>query len=164
MNVIHQKPITIMKQFIFFAFILLLVSCQGSKKVDLEKLDRGNPKTVAIAVLNSYQEKDLATLHALATPRNAQAIKRMMLSEKLVQERRIFTGYQWDKIKDWKGDIIEVRFSDDLRTAYAMFHQTKEGDEIAVVQMVLQQEKWNFDNIISYTQESFDSLGYVMEE
>lgn len=153
-----------MKQTIFFALIILLASCQGSKKINLTKLDRGNPKTVAVAVLKSYQNQDLETLQQLATPRNAQSIKRMRLSEQLIKERRIYNNMQWEKVQAWDGKIIEVRFSDDLQTAYAMFDQAEEGNEIAVVELILQKEQWNFNNIALYTQQSFDTLGYVMEE
>lgn len=153
-----------MKQVIFFTLIILLASCQGSKKVNLTKLDRGNPKIVAIAVLKSYQNQDLETLQQLATPRNAQSIKRMRLSEELAKERRIYSNTQWEKVQAWDGKIIEVRFSDDLQTAYAMFDQVEEGNEIAVVELILQKEQWNFNNIALYTQQSFDTLGYVMEE
>jgi len=153
-----------MKQVFFFTLIILLASCQGSKKVNLDKLDRGNPKSVAIAVLKSYQNQDLKTLEILATPRNAQSIKRMRLSEKLVEKRRIYNNNHWENVKAWNGKIIEVRFSDDLQKAYAMFNETKENNEIAVVEMLLQKKQWNFDNISLYTKESFDTLEYIMEE
>lgn len=142
-----------------------LGSCQSSK-VNLKRLDKTNPKTVAEAVLKSYQKKDLETLKALASRDNAQTIQKFIISDLLVKERRIFTNDQWKKIEAWEGDIKEVRFSDDLKRAYAMFDGDMEGDnsgEISVVKLVLEQKEWKFENIVTYTKESFDSLGYVME-
>jgi hypothetical protein len=142
-----------------------LGSCQSSK-VNLKRLDKTNPKTVAEAVLKSYQKKDLETLKALASRDNAQTIQKFIISDLLVKERRIFTNDQWKKIEVWEGDIKEVRFSDDLKRAYAMFDGDMEGDnsgEISVVKLVLEQKEWKFENIVTYTKESFDSLGYVME-
>ena len=93
-------------------------------------------------------------------------IKKMILSDESVKEQNLFTGSQWDKINDWKGKIKEVRFSDDLQTAYAMFfseEEVKDSSEITVVRMNLIKKEWKFDNIISYTQKSFNTLGYIME-
>lgn len=154
-----------MKQIILFTLVLLVTSCQSSK-VNVKKVDRSNPKVVATAVLKSYQKKNLENLKALATRKNAVTIQKFIVSESLVKERRIFSGEQWKKIEEWDGKIREVRFSDDLKTAYAMFAGSLEGSEfseIAVVQLVLQNKEWRFDNIASYTKRSFDSLGYVME-
>lgn len=154
-----------MKQLLLLALILLLVSCQSSK-VNLKKLDRANPETVATAVLKSFKKKDLKTLQVLATPQHAIVIKKMILSDESVKEQNLFTGSQWDKINDWKGKIKEVRFSDDLQTAYAMFfseEEVKDSSEITVVRMNLIKKEWKFDNIISYTQKSFNTLGYIME-
>lgn len=154
-----------MKQLSVFILILLLVSCQSSK-VNLKKLDRTNPKTVATAVLKSFKNKDLKTLRVLATAQHAIAIEKMILNDKATQEQHLFTGAQWDKINNWKGKIKEVRFSDDLQTAYALFFSEENANdlsEIAVVRMNLIRKEWKFDNIISYTKESFNTLGYVME-
>lgn len=157
-----------MKRLLFFALIafgIAFTSCQSSK-VNLKKLDRTNPKTVATAVLKSYQKKNLKNLEALASRSNAITIQKLQISEDLTKERRIFSGDQWKKIENWDGKIREVRFSDDLKTAYAMFDGALEGSEfseISVVQLILEKKEWKFDNIVSYTKRSFDSLGYVME-
>jgi hypothetical protein len=154
-----------MKQLPLFILILLLVSCQSSK-VNLKKLDRANPQNVAIAVLKSFKNKDLKTLQLLATPQHAIIIKKMLLSDEATKEQNLFTGSQWDKINNWKGKIKEVRFSDDLQTAYAMFFSEENAtdlSEITVVRMNLVRKEWKFDNIISYTKKSFNTLGYVME-
>ena len=154
-----------MKRLIFFTLVILFASCQSSK-VNIKKVDRTNPKNVAVAVLKSYQKKNLETLKELATRKNATTIQKFIVSEKLIKERRIFSGKQWEKIEKWDGKIREIRFSDDLKTAYAMFDGSLEGSEfseITVVQLLLQKKEWRFDNIASYTKRSFDSLGYVME-
>jgi len=155
-----------MRKFILLTIIIgFLGSCQSSK-VNLKRIDRTNPKIVAEAVLKSYQKKDLPTLKALASQDNAQTIQKLIISDLLVKERRIFTNDQWKKIERWDGKIKEVRFSDDLKRAYAMFDgDMEENDfgEISVVQLILEQKEWKFDNIVAYTKESFDSLGYVME-
>jgi hypothetical protein len=47
-----------------------------------------------------------------------------------------------------------------------MFDGDMEGNdssEISVVKLILEQKEWRFDNIVAYTRDSFDSLGYVME-
>jgi hypothetical protein len=145
--------------------ISFLGSCQSSK-VNLKKLDKTNPKVVAEAVLKSYQKKDLETLKMLASKDNAQTIQKFIISDLLVKERRIFTNKQWKKIEAWDGEIREVRFSDDLKRAYAMFDGDIEGNdlgEILVVKLILERKEWRFDNIVAYTRDSFDSLGYVME-
>lgn len=156
----------IMRKLLILTIIIgLLGSCQSSK-VNLKRLDKTNPKTVAEAVLKSYQKKDLETLKVLASQQNAKTIQKFIISDLLVKERRIFTNDQWEKIKVWDGEIKEVRFSDDLKRAYAMFDGDMEGNdssEISVVKLILEQKEWRFDNIVAYTRDSFDSLGYVME-
>jgi hypothetical protein len=156
----------IMRKLLILTIIIgLLGSCQSSK-VNLKRLDKTNPKTVAEAVLKSYQKKDLETLKVLASQQNAKTIQKFIISDLLVKERRIFTNDQWAKIKVWDGEIKEVRFSDDLKRAYAMFDGDMEGNdssEISVVKLILEQKEWRFDNIVAYTRDSFDSLGYVME-
>jgi hypothetical protein len=156
----------IMRKLLILTIIIgLLGSCQSSK-VNLKRLDKTNPKTVAEAVLKSYQKKDLETLKVLASQQNAKTIQKFIISDLLVKERRIFTNDQWEKIKIWDGEIKEVRFSDDLKRAYAMFDGDMEGNdssEISVVKLILEQKEWRFDNIVAYTRDSFDSLGYVME-
>ena len=154
-----------MKELLSLMLLLLLVSCQSSK-VNLKKLDRANPAIVATAVLKSFKKKDLKTLQVLATPQHAIVIKKMILSDEAIKEQNLFTGSQWEKINNWKGKIKEVRFSDDLQTAYAMFfseENAKDSSEIAVVRMNLIKKEWKFDNILSYTQKSFNTLGYIME-
>lgn len=153
------------KLLILTIVIGLLGGCQSSK-VNLKRLDKTNPKTMAEAVLKSYQKKDLESLKALASEQNAQTIQKFIISDLLVKERRIFTNDQWEKIKAWDGEIKEVRFSDDLKRAYAMFDGNMAENnlgEISVVQLILEQKEWRFDNIVTYTKGSFDSLGYVME-
>lgn len=156
----------IMRKLLILTIIIgLLGGCQSSK-VNLKRLDKTNPKTVAEAVLKSYQKKDLETLKVLASQQNAKTIQKFIISDLLVKERRIFTNDQWEKIKVWDGEIKEVRFSDDLKRAYAMFDGDMEGNdssEISVVKLILEQKEWRFDNIVAYTRDSFDSLGYVME-
>lgn len=154
-----------MKQFIICTLVLLIASCQSSR-VNIKKVDRSNPQSVATAVLKSYQSQNLDNLKSLATRKNAVTIQKLIVSERLTRERRVFSNQQWKKIEKWDGNILEVRFSDDLKTAYAMFDGQLDGSEfseITVVQMILEQKEWRFDNIVSYTKRSFDSLGYVME-
>lgn len=154
-----------MKQFIICTLVLLIASCQSSR-VNIKKVDRSNPQSVATAVLKSYQSQNLDNLKSLATRKNAVTIQKLIVSERLTRERRVFSNQQWKKIEKWDGNILEIRFSDDLKTAYAMFDGQLDGSdfsEITVVQMILEQKEWRFDNIVSYTKRSFDSLGYVME-
>ena len=155
-----------MRKLLLLTLIIgFLGSCQ-SAKVNLKKLDKTNPKIMAEAVLKSYQNKDLETLKVLASKDNARIIQKFIISDLLVKERRIFTNKQWKKIEEWDGEIKEVRFSDDLKRAYAMFDGEIEGndfEEISVVKLILERKEWRFDNVVTYTKGSFDSLGYVME-
>lgn len=153
------------QQLSILLFIIPFFGCQSSK-VNVEKVNKENPKKVAIAVLKSYQQKNIENLHALATQQNAITLQKMMISERLVKERRIFTSEPFYTIEKWDGKIREVRFSDNLQTAYAMFDGNLEGDafgEVHVVTLQLEDKKWRFDNIAAYTKQSFDALGYVME-
>jgi hypothetical protein len=78
----------IMRKLLILTIIIgLLGSCQSSK-VNLKRLDKTNPKTVAEAVLKSYQKKDLETLKVLASQQNAKTIQKFIISDLLVKERR----------------------------------------------------------------------------
>lgn len=146
--------------------VMLLQSCSTSK-VNLKRLDQSNPKKVAIAVLKSYQNKDLASLQALATQQHEQTLQRLALSEDLTNKSGIFSGDTWNRIEQWNGKVTEVRFSDDLKTAFAMFEGNLEGaadSPIMIVRLIELDKQWYFNNIATYTKQSFDALGYRLEE
>lgn len=153
-----------MKKIIVLFLIIGIISCKSTSKAS--KVDQSNPQTVAQAVLNFYKKKDLESLKFLSTTQNADILNRMILTKDEAAQNQLFSGWRWDKINGWDGKIKEVRFSDNLKTAFALFDLPENATadtEISVISLVSENKQWKFEDIRQYDKKSFDALGYVME-
>ena len=145
--------------------LVTIISCKSTQKAT--KVNQGNPAEVAKSVLNYYKSKDLESLKYLSTHQKSILIERIILSENEIAKQKIFSGWRWTNIQQWDGEIQEVRFTDDLKHAYALFHLPSNSTATSpaiVVTMISENEKWRFDDIQQYTKQSFEGLGYIMEE
>lgn len=155
---------TTMKKLILYIIIVATISCKSTQKVT--SVDQSNPAEVAKAVLNYYKNKDLESLRYLSTNQKSLIIQRIILTENETAQQKIFNGWRWEKINEWNGEIVEVRFADNLKSAYALFNLPKNAEPTSpavVVTMMSENKKWKFDDIQKYTKQSFEGLGYVME-
>lgn len=155
---------TTMKKLILFFSLVLIISCKSTKNVT--KVDQSNPAEVAESVLNFYKNQDLESLRYLSTHQKAVIIQRIILTQSETAKQKIFSGWRWEKVNEWDGKIVEVRFADNLKSAYALFDLPKDANPTSpatVVTMTSENKKWKFDDIQKYTKQSFEGLGYVME-
>jgi hypothetical protein len=153
-----------MKKLLLFSLLTILISCKSTQKVT--KVDQSNPAVVATAVLNYYKNQDLESLKYLSTQQKSLIIQRVILTNDNTDKEKIFSGWRWEKINQWDGKIKEVRFADNLKSAYALFDLPEKAgptSPVTVVTMVSENEKWKFSDIQNYTKQSFEGLGYVME-
>ena len=154
-----------MKKLILFTFLVVtLISCKSTQKVI--NVDQSNPAVVAEAVLDYYKDKDLESLRFLSTHQKSVIIQRVILADDQVATQKIFSGWRWNIINQSDGKIKEVRFADNLKSAYALFDLPKNSNPtspVTVVTMASENDKWKFDDIQKYTKQNFEGLGYVME-
>ena len=154
-----------MRKLILLTVLVTVISCKSTQKVT--KINQRNPAKVAEAVLNFYKNKDLEALKYLSTHQKSVLIERIVLSENEIAKQKIFSGWRWESVNQWDEKIREVRFADDLKHAYALFNLPKNPNATSpaiVVTMISEDEKWKFDDIQKYTKQSFEGLGYIMEE
>lgn len=165
-----------MKSILWLAVLgltLTLASCKTAQ-VNLDRLDRNKPTEVATAALRAYAAQDLYTLRALATTQHQRTLQRYAY-EPLptdVAVSPLFRGAMWEAARRWKGKILEVRFSSDLQTAYALFersdapHSPKGNTAPACYVVVLRLERaaWRLDDMMAYTPEAYAALTYIMAQ
>ena len=153
-----------MRKLILLAIIVTIISCKTTQKVT--KVDQGNPAEVAEYILAFYKKQDLEALKYLSTHQKSIIIQRIILSGNETAKQKIFSGWRWESINGWDGKIKEVRFADNLKSAYALFDLPENPNPtspVIIVTMISENEKWKFDDIQKYTKQSFEGLGYVME-
>lgn len=153
-----------MRKLILLAIIVTIISCKSTQKVT--KVDQSNPAEVAKHVLDFYKNQDLEALRYLSTHQKSIIIQRIILSKNEIAKQKIFNGWRWESINEWDGKIKEVRFADNLKSAYALFKLPENSSPTSpaiIVTMISENDKWKFDDIQKYTKQSFEGLGYVME-
>ncbi len=153
-----------MRKLILLTVLVIIISCNSTQKAT--KVNQGNPEEVAEAVLGFYKNKDLESLRYLSTHQKAVIIQRLILTNDKVSTQKIFSGWRWKSINEWDGKIKEVRFADNLKSAYALFDLSENSNPTSpatVVTMISENDKWRFDDIQKYTKQSFEGLGYIME-
>lgn len=153
-----------MRQLILLTLFTIIISCKSTQKA--AKIDQSNPAAVAEAVLNYYKSKDLESLKYLSTHQKSIIIQRMLLADNQVATQKIFSGWRWDIVNQSDGKIKEVRFADNLNSAYALFDLPANANPtspVAVVTLTSENDRWKFDDIQKYTKQNFEGLGYVME-
>ena len=153
-----------MRKLILFTLLTIIISCKSTQSVT--KIDQGNPAIVAEAVLNYYKNKDLESLKYLSTHQKSVIIQRMLLADNEVATQKVFSGWRWDMVNQSDGKVKEVRFADNLKSAYALFDlpiNANPTSPVAVVTLTSENDQWKFDDIQKYTKQNFEGLGYVME-
>ena len=154
-----------MKHLFLLTVCFVIISCNSVKKAT--KVDQSNPAQVAGVSLDYYKLQDLESLQYLSTNKKSILIERVILTNDNSTKKAIFSGWRWDKVQQWDGKIREVRFADDLKTAYAVFHlptDAKANTSLGVVALISEDNKWKFDDIYRYTKAEFEGLGYVMDK
>lgn len=143
--------------------VLTLASCSSSR-VKLDRLDRTKPTAVATATLRAYTAEDITTLQALATTQHQRTLQRQAATPlpTSVAVSPLFRGAIWEAAQRWNGKILEVRFSNDLQRAYALF----ERDDTAAYVVVLRLERsaWRLDDMLAYTPAAYATLSHVLSQ
>ena len=153
-----------MRELILLTALVIIISCRSTQKAT--KVNQSNPAEVAESVLSFYKDQNLEALKHLSIHQKSVIIQRIILSGDETAKQKIFSGWRWESINKWDGKIKEVRFADNLKSAYALFELTENSNPTSpatVVTMVSENEKWKFDDIQKYTKQSFEGLGYIME-
>ena len=154
-----------MKYLFLLTTLVIFSSCNSVKKAT--KVDQTNPAQVAGASLDYFKLKDLESLQYLSTNQKSLMIQRVILTNNSSSKEAIFSGWRWDKVQQWDGKIREVRFADDLKTAYAVFHMPNNAQantSFGLVSLLSEDNKWKFNDIHQYTKAEFEGLGYVMDK
>ena len=123
-------------------------------------IDTTDARAVARAVLEAYRTRDLETLAGLATQDN-----RSLFAEIAREGSRhprypsLFTGWRWDAVTAWNGQIGEVRYTDLRATVRATIAAEvlfgRSPTEVFVVSLELRSGRWEFEDILSPSPASF---------
>lgn len=142
--------------FMFALFIFALSGCGeegitagSSQTVTAPKLDRSDPKSVAIAALTAYQQHDFGKLAKISTSMNQKIFSE--LSGQGAEHPRynsVVTGGRWDAVEDWDGAIGEIRDRGE-DYVFVEFAKSPYPDEVYVVALELEEGKWAFEDINS---------------
>jgi hypothetical protein len=137
---------------------LFLIGCGGSgTDSDGPTVDRTDPAATAKAILGAYKEKDLALLSKLSSETNAGIMAAMAeQGEGHGRYKSFFSGWRWDAVSGWDGQVGEVRYrgADAAAVRFGKFSDA----EIAIVSLVWGGGKWCFDDVNRSELSRFESL------
>ena len=120
-------------------------------------VDRTDAAATAVAVLTAYQQKHLAELATLCTTGNRDIFVELAdQGEKHPRYRSIFSGWRWESLANWDGQIGEVKYRND-KTAVVKFGEIG-AKEVAVVVLEWADNIWCFEDINSPNKSNFESL------
>ena len=122
-----------------------------------EQTDQTDPVSTAKAVLEAYQQKSFAALSPLCTPDNRDLMAEIGRQGKdHPRYESITSGWRWEAVRKWKGEIGEVRLQSDT-TSLVKFGEI-DASEVAVVTLELIDGKWCFEDVHSPAKADFESM------
>lgn len=131
--------------------------------IPVKDVDRADPSMTATAILQAYKARDLVALAELSRSLNRDMFSELVRQgESHPRYKSIFSGWRWQAVQAWQGQIDEVRYRQ-VRNADAsrLEARVKFGeirpDEYAVVTMIWEDGKWCFEDINSPNRTYFES-------
>ncbi len=134
-----------------------------SKPVFPFKVDRTNANETTAAVLNAYRARDVIALASLVNETNRGIFVELAgKGESHPRYSSIFSGWRWEGVQAWSGQIGEIRYRHYVGTARDEYQaHVKFGqlgpNEFLVVTLGWENGKWCFEDIHSPTPKSFYS-------
>ena len=150
---LHLLQRHLKKVLVFLAIIMVMSAFDYGEDKD----NQTDLRSLAVAALKAYQQKDIETLIKLSPPDRAARIKEMITMGKLDDiKNRAFDENKWryQSVKNWDGKLHELKkHGDTIRIRYGDINP----NEVAVVQLIHVNGKWYFDDLQSPGREEWTS-------
>lgn len=120
-------------------------------------IDLSDPLQVAAAILHAYGNKDLPALLHFTSGRNREFVEEFMeLDADDPELEELYSGWRWEAVEEWDGELQEVRYFTRGDEVIAEVHFADMGsDEIATVALFPEDGLWYFEDIHSPSPERF---------
>ncbi|MHC5081687.1 MAG: ankyrin repeat domain-containing protein, partial [Planctomycetota bacterium] len=126
--------------------------------VDLSRIDRGDVKAAAQAVLRLFRARDFTRLAELCEGKNRDLFASVgAQGENHPDYGKLQQGWRWEAVAAFKGTVGEVRFKTRGKRIRAQVHfgETGEG-RLVVVVLWLAEKRWWFEDFNTLTREAFE--------
>ncbi len=125
------------------------------------KVDRADANSTANAILTAYKGRDVIALAGLTNPTNKRIF--VELAEQGADHPRyasIFGGWRWEIVQGWDGEVTQARYRHFVGTARDEYQAQVKfadmgSDEVGVVTMTWEDDKWSFEDINSPSLNNF---------
>lgn len=117
-------------------------------------------KGIAKTILEAYKAKDLNKLGTFAPEAVQEQIKAMKPGDKVYDQIFDESNWRWKSVSSWDGKFDGVRQNEDK---YWVKYADLEGDEVAVVKLKKEGDKWLFDDLGSPDKERWAAWGTEMK-
>jgi len=125
----------------------------------MAEVDGRDPKAVARAFLSAFKNGDLKRLADLANRDSKQVFAELARDgEKHSRYKSVFSGWRWESVQNWDGEIGEVRYGNGLGVPVASVLYDEKVDEVFVVVLHLEDGGWAVEDLNSPSRVSFERL------
>jgi hypothetical protein len=135
----------------------------------LKELDRTDSRLTATAILQAYKTRDLLALSELSTRGNRAILSEVIKEgEQHPRYNSIFSGWRWQSIQAWQGQVGESRYRQlsetENRYLKARVKFAENGrDSFVVVTLILEDGKWCFEDINNADRQGFEADSKVKQ-
>ncbi|MCB9731056.1 MAG: hypothetical protein H6745_00320 [Deltaproteobacteria bacterium] len=113
-------------------------------------------KGIAKTILDAYKAKDLQKLGEFAPEAVQEQIKAMKPGDKVYDQIFDESNWRWKSVTSWDGSFDGIRQDEDK---YWVKYANLDGEEVAVVKLKKEGDKWLFDDLGSPDKERWSSWG-----
>lgn len=137
---------------------------QEKKELLPLKPDRSDAKSTAKAILKAYRTRDVIALSGLSRKFNRKLLAELAAQgESHPRYNSIFSGWRWQLIKKWNGQIGDVRYQKNKgRLGASVVFSEMNEHEVAVVTVIWEEGQWCFEDIHSPSIQRFESASQTI--